>query len=523
MILNIKKEKHYALFVAGDFNSQSQSWYPDGASTPEGVSLDELFSKLDLTQFISEPTHFFREDCRPSCIDLILTDQPNLVLDSGVRPSLDPPVKHQITYCKINYKVPFRPKFKRLVWHYNRANVDLIRRSISEFSWIENLRLKTPSQQVDLLSKTILNIISNFTPHDQKIFSPHKHEWIDRNITSLLRKQNKLFKKFRKNGFRNEDKIRLDGIRAECSNAILIAKETFLKRQGAKLSDPALGQKAYWKLFNTFLNKCKIPRIPPLFYNNKFITDFKEKATIFNTYFASQCTLFYNDSQLPRMTYFTRNRMSTFVITENEIATILQGLNITKSTGPDNISANMLKLCGPDLSIPLKIIFDNILETGEFPEQWKEANITPVHKENDKQQVTNYRPISLLPILAKVFERVIFKNVYNHLITNNLITENQSGFRPNDSCTNQLLSIVHEIHTAFDDKNCLEVRSVFLDLSRAFDKVWHEGLIFKLEQNGINGKLLFLPNNYLKNHKQRVVLDGKQSDWASVESGVPQG
>ena len=88
MILNIKKEKHYALFVAGDFNSQSQSWYPDRASTPEGVSLDELFSKL--TQIISEPTHFFREDCRPSCIDFILTDQPNLVLDSGVRPSLDP-------------------------------------------------------------------------------------------------------------------------------------------------------------------------------------------------------------------------------------------------------------------------------------------------------------------------------------------------------------------------------------------------------------------------------------------------
>ena len=120
----------------------------------------------------------------------------------------------------------------------------------------------------------------------------------------------------------------------------------------------------------------------------------------------------------------------------------------------------MIKLCGNDLSVPLKIIFDNILETGIFPDQWKAANVTPVHKKNDKQIYTNYRPISLLPILAKVFERIIFKNLYNHFISNNLITKNQSGFRPGDSVVNQLLSMVDDIHKAFDDKNSLEVRSV---------------------------------------------------------------
>ena len=152
------------------------------------------------------------------------------------------------------------------------------------------------------------------------------------------------------------------------------------------------------------------------------------------------------------------------------------------------------------------IIFDNILETGIFPDQWKEANVTPVHKKNDKQIISNYRPISLLPILAKVFERIVFKNLYNFLVFNNLITKNQSGFRPGDSCTNQLLSLANDIHTAFDDKNCLEVRSVFLDMSKAFDKVWHEGLIFKLKQNGIEGNILALFQNYLSNRKQRVVI-----------------
>ena len=147
--------------------------------------------------------------------------------------------------------------------------------------------------------------------------------------------------------------------------------------------------------------------------------------------------------------------------------------------------------------------------------------MTPVHKKNDKQIISNYRPISLLPILAKKFEKIIFEKLYKYLEVNNLITKNQSGFRPGDSCTNQLLSLVHEIHDSFD---CgLEVRSVYLDMSKAFDKVWHEGLIFKLKQNGIEGNLLNLFSNYLNNRRQRVVLNGMESSWAEIRAGVPQG
>ena len=131
--------------------------------------------------------------------------------------------------------------------------------------------------------------------------------------------------------------------------------------------------------------------------------------------------------------------------------------------------------------------------------------------------MSNYRPISL-PIFEKVFERIVFKNLYNFLTRNNLITKQQSGFRPGDSCTIQLLSLVNEIHEAFHDKNCFELRAVFLDMSKAFDKVWHEGLLFKLRQNGIDGKFLALLGNYLSERKQRVV-----SEWAPILSDVPQG
>ena len=154
---------------------------------------------------------------------------------------------------------------------------------------------------------------------------------------------------------------------------------------------------------------------------------------------------------------------------------------------------------------------------------WKLANVIPIFKKGDKQLIKNYRPISLLPICGKIFEKIIFNNLYNYLNTNNLITKNQSGFPPSDSTTNQLLYLVNEIHKAFDDPKSLEVRAVFLDISKAFHKVWHDGLLFKLNQNGINGSLLKLIENYLHNRKQRVVLNGSYYDYSSIESGVPQG
>ena len=121
------------------------------------------------------------------------------------------------------------------------------------------------------------------------------------------------------------------------------------------------------------------------------------------------------------------------------------------------------------------------------------------------------------------FLKRLFNNLYIYLHTNNLITKNQSGFRPGNSTTNQLLYLLDEIHQAFDSTKSLEVRTVFLDISKAFDNVWHEGLIFKLEQNGISGNLLKLFQTFLSNRKQRVVKNGSYSEYSNIESGVPQG
>ena len=128
-----------------------------------------------------------------------------------------------------------------------------------------------------------------------------------------------------------------------------------------------------------------------------------------------------------------------------------------------------------------------------------------------------------MPICGKLFEKLLFTGLYSFFDSNSLITPNQSGFRPGDSTTNQLLYLINEIHKSFDNPNSLEVRAVFLDMSKAFDKVWHSGLIFKLKQNGISGKLLSLIEDYLRNRKQRVVLNGSSSEYCDINAGVPQG
>ena len=179
----------------------------------------------------------------------------------------------------------------------------------------------------------------------------------------------------------------------------------------------------------------------------------------------------------------------------------------------------MVQICDKAICKPLHLIFSSCIESGIFPTEWKMANVVPIHKRGNKQN--NYRPVSLLPIFRKIFERLIYNEMYSFFTENDLISSNQSGFKQGDSCINQLLSITHDIYQSLDQG--YEVRGVFLDISKAFDKVWHKGLIHKLKQNGIGGPLLKLLTDFLKSRKQRVVLNGQHSSWSDVLAGVPQG
>ena len=229
-----------------------------------------------------------------------------------------------------------------------------------------------------------------------------------------------------------------------------------------------------------------------------------------------------NDSKIPsHLNYKTGYCLLTVNFSIDDIAKILQNVDPNKAHGHDKISIRMLQLCGNSICKPLELILKQSMESGSFPSEWKKGNVVPIHKKDDKQCLSNYRPVSLLPICGKIFEKLIFNEMFKFFIENELISPNQSGLKPGDSCTNQLLAITHEMYKSFDE--VFEVRGVFLDISKAFDKVWHEGLIFRLKQDGVSGNLINLLCDFLKNRKQRVLLNGQVSGWSDVKAGVPQG
>ena len=150
---------------------------------------------------------------------------------------------------------------------------------------------------------------------------------------------------------------------------------------------------------------------------------FKEKEELFNSHFATQCSLISNSSKLPsHIKYLTENRLSFVGFSHDKIAKVIQNLDPNKAHDHDNIVIRMVKVCGPSIYKPLEIIFNQCLETGVFPSEWKKGNIVPIHKKGDKQMLQNYRPVSLLPICGKILERLIFNEMFEFFIENKFIS-----------------------------------------------------------------------------------------------------
>ena len=228
------------------------------------------------------------------------------------------------------------------------------------------------------------------------------------------------------------------------------------------------------------------------------------------------------DSKLPsNQIYLTQSRFVSLNFNEDGILKIIRALNPNKTHCYDDIK--MIKNCDKSLIEPLIILFQNSTKSSHYPDIWKTSNIIHVYQKNNKQLVINYRPISLLPVFGKNFEKIIFNKIYCFLFEEKLSNPDQSCFRPSESCINQLLAITHEIVEAFDCNPSLEVRSVFLDISKAFDKIWHESLLYKLKSMGVVGELYNLLENYLSVRFQRVILNGEHSLWRLIFRSVPQG
>ena len=475
LLNNINDEFPICSVVTGDFNPRKSRWWKNDITNSAGLELDSLTSSAGYTQIMDKPIHVVNSSM--SCIDLIFCTNLNIISKYGVDVNIFDKCGHDIIYGKINIRVPLPPTYVREVWDYRNANVEKIKKAISNFNWNKAFENLVIDEKVALLNQTLLNIFRNYTPNKKIKFDYRQPPWMTNKTKNLLKERSKLTKYFYRNGQWESDRDNVLEKSAECTRGILEAKRQYILKMTSKLEDAFSAPKPYWTIINHLLYNKNIPAIPPLLVDGNFVSDFNKKANLFNNFFASVCTPIKHASTLPSFSYRTNSRINSFHSTENDILLILKSLDSTKAHGCDILSVRMIKICNESITIPLKIIFDESLKNGVFPEIWKRANVVPVHKKDDQSLVKNYRPINLLPIFGKIFERVIYNSLFNYFISNKLFTPSQSCFLPGNSCIAQLLSIIHEIQTAFDENPTADVRGVFLDISKAFDKVWHDGLL----------------------------------------------
>ena len=303
-------------------------------------------------------------------------------------------------------------------------------------------------------------------------------------------------------------------------NILKQLKRDYTDKLTSKINSNSTWSKDWWNTLKSLINKSKHENLPPLNSNGRIINDPCDKANLFNAYFESQTQLNDHGKEVPHLDPLT-NLLNTIQLNTEEITAILKSLETGKACGPDCINNRVLKATAKTITRPLTDLFNSSLRSSTVPDIWKKANVSPILKKDDKSSVDNYRPISLISLVGKTLEKAIFKHVHNFLFDNHIITPFQSGFTHGDSTVNQLLDIYNTFCWALDEGK--EVGAVFCDISKAFDRVWHRGLIAKLKHYGLHGPLLAWFESYLTNRHQRVVLPNGNSDRKEIKAGVPQG
>ena len=289
---------------------------------------------------------------------------------------------------------------------------------------------------------------------------------------------------------------------------------TFLKNLQDNLKD---NPKQFWSFYRVKTKAARIPRVVNL--GREKASTAPAKAAIFNKYFASgfQKTDYHKATVTPSSSP-NDNELHLIQVSVEQMLKALEAIDTSKACGPDQIPGRLLKECANEIAPSLTHLINLSLRLGRVPREWKCTIVVPVLKKGKKEDATNYRPISLLSLIDKVVERCVFDNFLPFIADR--IYQLQHGFMKGRSTVTQLLEIVDILTQAIDQDNQTDI--AFLDFSKAFDSVSHSLLVRKLHPAGIKGLLLQWFASYLHDRNQRVVIDGKSSEWLTVTSGVPQ-
>ena len=443
------------------------------------------------------------------------------LIDCG---TLDPlgDLHHLPVFGKLNITKYRTPTITREVWHYNNADLVGLNNAIQESDWSILTECVSVDTATQFLTKHLIYTAKQHIPVRNIKFRSKDKPWFSTSVRKLIRIRNRWCGTY--NRTKNPvHKIMRNIYRSRVKNEMRRLKMQYFDKQMQKLNDPELSNKKYWNIVKQlFGNKIK-KSIPTLIDNNIHYTSDHEKATLLNDFFVEQSTLPdpTPDFQLPAFNYLTDKRLEQIEVTPFQVSQVMHKLPTNKASGPDYIANKLLKITSDTLCYPLATLFNKSLSQTIYPVDWKISNVSAIFKRDIDVLKNNYRPISLLCCMSKVFERLVFNEMYAYFMENGLLTPRNSGFKKLDSTVNQLIHIIHKIHQGLEEHN--DVCMTFLDISKAFDKVYHAGLLHKLRQIGIEGNLLQWIKSYLTGRQQRVVINGVSSEFKSTNAGVPQG
>jgi hypothetical protein len=518
-------ERSRKVIVGGDFNAKHGDWNR-GRSNANGNLLKKYTDDNDLTvNYTDEPTHFPENGMSPTTIDLFITknitiNRPTTLtaLNSDHNPVIittDGQYRENRSRTKITYKNTDWNKFRETIDSQLKIN-----RTITDRKQLEHT--------IDTLTQIIQNAIKKHTK-THTINTETQH--ITPEIIQLIKKKNATRKSWQRTGnpiFKEQAK----NLAKEIKTRIQENKNKIWQEKIEKLN---IKDNSLFKIAK-LLKKPKEP-IGIIKVNDTLSITDKEKADTLASFYRDVHDLQLNTRQLTtkqkeinhiaqvlqKTNYKNTRQYDRDNLTDpTEILTIIKSLPNNKAPGPDNIPNKAIKNLSKKTIVQLHYIINAIIQLQHFPQQWKIATIIPIPKpKKDLTNPNNYRPISLLPGLAKVAEKVINARLNKYDKNLKLTREEQFGFRQGHDTTQQVTRIVNDIITNYNKKKVTAM--TLLDIQKAFDRVWIQGLIIKLYKNKIPINMVKLLQSYLTDRKFRVKIENTLSETQLIKAGVPQG
>ncbi len=498
--------------ILGDFNL-------DIAKACNSKKVSILAKHSNLHQLITDYTRITENT--KSKIDLAFVSNPNNIASSGVH-SLGLSDHSLIYLVRKNKKIKGKPKSikYRSLKKFNENNfIDTVKNK----NWAKVLDLNDVNSALEVFSNMFNDACNTHAPIKQKLVKGAQlPEWINKDFIQLTRDRDHYYKKAHKTNDPNDWKnARL--LRNKVNNMSKYLKKSYCSNA---INENVNNSKKLWSTIKQLIpknNSC----VQSVQSEDGITKTDKETADKFNEYFTSIGNKLANKFVNNNETKYTDNNpcnttcFNFDIVTPEFVFDEICKMDNNKSPGFGNLNVKLLKLAAPIICHSLAYICNLSLQTSVFPNEWKQAKVTPIYKDGDKCDVSNYRPISVLPIISKIIERAVHNQLYRFLTENNILNACQSGFRSNHSTTTTLLDVSDFILSNMNQGNV--TGALFLDLKKAFDTVNHSLLIEKLKSYGVTGNTLKWFISYLSGRTQAVNVNSTISDSKLIDIGIPQG